>query len=279
MGIHDRLGRRHHEHRQRREPGDADQRHPCLLGAGLVQRARHGDQQRRRVGCGHGGRARRRAQRVGRRRRYRRLYQERGFPHCEPDGHHSGHRDGRGRQRLSGRHERRLQELLQPDLGPVQGPHQAGARQPRLYHDERERLFQLLRLGRWRVRQGLLQLRPRRLARRGAEQQHHDERGLAAGGVAARGSCQEHEALHARLLAPPALQLWQRGRSRRDAAALAGFVQRRRGGRCRRTRPRLRALRPAEPDRRGGLDPRDPRNRGWHRRRRFVRRQSTGAEL
>src|SRR5207244_13353097 len=125
-----------------------------------------------------------------------------------------------GRQHLSERLEQRLQELLQSDLGPVQVAHQAGPRQPRLPHRRRRRVLQLLRRGRRRVGQRLLQLRPRQLARRGAELEHRDERRLTPGGVAQGRSREQHQAVYGRLLAPPAVQLRQRGTPRRGQTAV-----------------------------------------------------------
>ena len=55
--------------------------------------------------------------------------------------------------------------------------------------------------------------------------------------------------LHARLLAPPALQLRARRQQRIRAAALAGALRRRAPTSSSRARPRLRALRPADPER------------------------------
>ena len=84
--------------------------------------------------------------------------------------------------------------------------------------------------------------------------------GFLPGGCAA-GSPQEQwlrpdlaahpAAVHARLLAPPALRLRGGGRDAGHAAALAGALRRGGGRRPQRPRPCLRALRPAERRRRG----------------------------
>jgi hypothetical protein len=68
-------------------------------------------------------------------------------------------------------------------------------------------------------------------------------------------------AVHARLLAPPALLLG-RARERHDVhRLLAGAVRRERGRRPRRSRPRLRALRSADAERGTGRRAGHPRAR------------------
>ena len=125
------------------------------------------------------------------------------------------------RPAVRGRHAGQVPALVRPDLGPPEGPDAPGRRQPRVPHAGRRGLLRLLqrprrlrRPGR-PARQGLLLLRPRRLARRDAQlavlaparRQPVRERlrgRLAAGAVAARGPRRPPGALHARRLAPPA---------------------------------------------------------------------------
>ena len=97
-----------------------------------------------------------------------------------------------------GRHKARIR--------PVPGNHEYG-------HGRRAGLLHVLRRGGRRSRQGLLQLRPRRLARRRRSTATATSvscaAGDAAGAVAASGSGRPPAGLHARLLAPPALELRQ----------------------------------------------------------------------
>ena len=122
------------------------------------------------------------------------------------------------------------------------------------------RLLRLLRRTRRRPHQGLLQLRPRRLARHRPEFEHCTRGRLYAGAVATVRSGGEHEELHARLPASPALQLRRAGRHH-DTGPVAGSVRRRRGNRGRRARSQLPTLRPANAVRHGRSRFRDPRIR------------------
>ena len=142
-------------------------------------------------------------------------------------------------------------------VAPLPRPHTRGARQPRV------------RLGGRTARQGVLRaagsrlllLRPRRLARRRPQLELRPGRRLpgrvAAAALARRRPRAQLGPLHARLLAPPALQLRPARLRRDDGRALAHARPRPGRRRAGRPRPPLRALRP---------DRRDPLVRRRHRR-------------
>ena len=127
-----------------------------------------------------------------------------------------------------------------------------------------------------RARQGLLQLRHRRLApdraelgvrphRQGAAAERVRGR-VATGEVVAIRSRRSSELLHARVLAQPALQLRLSWQPTRDAAVLGGAPRGRGRRRAQRRRPPLRALRSPGPERQS-RPRRHPRIRRRHRRR------------
>src|SRR5690349_15050162 len=108
-------------------------------------------------------------------------------------------------------------------MGPAQSTHAASAGESRIRHTERQRLLLVLRIRSRNPGTGLLQLRPWRLAHHRAEQQHelYDYPVLSrlrSGDVVAAGPQNEHEVLHTRVLASPAVQLraraWQQSRGR-----------------------------------------------------------------
>ena len=153
-------------------------------------------------------------------------------------------------------HRLGVRELLRPDLGPPQGAHAARRRATTSTDTPAPRRTTLLRRRRRRPGQGLLQLRPRRVARHRAEPRAAPRSAAAARARRRSSGCaptsRRTQRLHARLLAPSALQL--RGRrtaaTPHDAALLAGALRLRRRGRAQRARPQLRALRPADAGRR-----------------------------
>ena len=137
--------------------------------------------------------------------------------------------------------------LLRQHLGSPAGPHPAGARQPRLGHQGPRRLPRVLRRGRGPGRQELVLVRPRDVARHRARLRLHVGRRLRAGDrsgpLAGRRPRGVDGSLHARDLAPPAVQL-RRSRQRSvGGAVLDGALRRRRRRRRQRPRPRLRAVR------------------------------------
>ncbi len=145
-----------------------------------------------------------------------------------------------------------LRKLLRAGVGPAQDTHPAIARQSRLLHRRRRAVLRVLRRLRRAVQHRLLQLQPWRVAHRVAQQQHPRPGRIRPGAVAAGRPRGEPDAVHARLLAPSALQLgpaWQRPK---DARCLSGAVRRRRGRRHHRPRSRLRAVSSAERRRGGG---------------------------
>ena len=117
---------------------------------------------------------------AARRRRRGLLLVQRRRVRLAPPRHASRHDRHPRRHRAEPRLPGRVQRLLRPELGPPQGAHQAGRRRPRVRHPRRFRVLRLLRLGRGRPRQGLVQLRPRRLAHRRAEQQLRPRSAAAA---------------------------------------------------------------------------------------------------
>ena len=105
---------------------------------------------------------------------------------------------------------RRLQRLLRPDVGPAQGADAPVRGQPRIRDVRRVRLLRVLRDGRRPGREGLVQLRPRALARDRAELELQSGRmraGLGAGQVAAGRPGRPRRRSRHRVLASPALQL------------------------------------------------------------------------
>ena len=194
----------------------------------------------------------------GRRRRHRRLQPGRG-DHGGAARRSARHGRRARRHRVPRRHAGRVRPLLRADLGPAQGAHPAGRRQPRVRHPRRRRLLRLLRRRRRRARQGLVQLRPRRLARGGAQHQLHAGRRLPgrlrsrSAGCAptwrqTRRACTLAYMHHPRFSSGNA-----HGGSPAVDAAVARARGRRRGAGPGRPRPRLRALR--APDADGALDP------------------------
>ena len=100
---------------------------------------------------------------------------------------------GRARARrhpVRGRRVREVPRVVRPVVGTREVDHEAGAREPRVPDGRRRRLLPVLRRGSRRSGEGLLQLRPRRLARRRAElelrRRRRLRRRLAAGAVAPR---------------------------------------------------------------------------------------------
>ncbi|MEK8107002.1 DNRLRE domain-containing protein [Micromonospora sp. M12] len=91
--------------------------------------------------------------------------------------------------------------------GAAQEPHPPVAGQPRLQHVGRHRLLQLLRYDRRPERSRLLLVRPRQLAHRLAELEHQHVVRLDAGAVAPRRPGRHQQAVHARVLAPPAVHV------------------------------------------------------------------------
>ena len=132
------------------------------------------------------------------------------------------------------------------------------------------RLLRLLRPGGRPSRAGVVLLRPRRVARRRAQLELRTRRWvwarIATGQVAARRPPRASGAMHARVLASPAV-LVGRSRLRRSLSRLLEEAVRGRcGRRPRRARPRLRALRAADGDRLARPTARDPAVRRRHRR-------------
>ena len=118
-------------------------------------------------------------------------------------------------------------------------------------------LLLLLRLRRRAERQGLVQLRPRQLAPRGAEQQLRADRRLRprlrAVRVAPAGPRGERRKLRGRLLAPPALERRRHPRLAHEVGPVLGAALRvRRRVRLQRQRPHLPALRAPDARRAGG---------------------------
>ena len=117
-----------------------------------------------------------------------------------------GRRPPTGGQPVPGGQPEGLPGVVRQDLGAVSGHHLPRARQPRVRHTGRLGVLQLLRCPRRRAGQGLLQLRPRRLARRRAELRVPERRWLrsrlAAGHVAETGPGRPPPRLHHGVLAP-----------------------------------------------------------------------------
>ena len=116
-----------------------------------------------------------------------------------------------GRHRLRERIDDRIQQLLRPIVGSVQVAHEASARQPRVRHRRRDRLFRLLRRRRRRPGQGLLRLQPRRLADVLAQLATARTSAAAAPARPRSSGCAPTSpptrAVRRRVLAPPAIQL------------------------------------------------------------------------
>ncbi len=147
--------------------------------------------------------------------------------------------------------------LLRLDLGAPQRPQPAGRGRPRVPRGGRHRVLRLLREPGRAAPEGVVQLRPRRLAHRGPEQQLRPDRWLRprlrAVRVAPAGSARERRGLRRRLRAPPALERRSAARQPDPGGPLLGRpvrVQRR--VRVRRERPHLPALRASDPGGPGG---------------------------
>ena len=125
----------------------------------------------------------------------------------------------------------RVQQLLRADVGPPQGPHPAGARQPRVRHGQRLRVLQLLRPRRRHAGEGLVQLRPRGLARDRPQQQLRRGRRLPGrqrpGAVAPGRPRRQPGPLHRGHLAPPPVQLREQPRQQRRRRPAVGRPLRR----------------------------------------------------
>lgn len=101
----------------------------------------------------------------------------------------------------------RIRGLLWPHLGTVLGPHPAGARQPRTPDAWRSGLLRLFRGPCGERGRGYLQPARRQLAADRAEQRPVRRGPPGATGLAEGGAVDAPGALHARLLAPPPVQL------------------------------------------------------------------------
>ena len=178
----------------------------------------------------------------------------------------------RRRQRLPGRHRGAVPRLLPTDLGPLPRPDATGGRQPRLADQGSRRLPRLFRRGGRARRQELVLVRPRDVARHRPRLRLRLGRrlrgGLGPGPLAQRRPGGIPCPVHARDLAPSPVQLRGARQRRRGRAVLAGPLRRGRGCRHQRPRPRLRAVRPAGPERPSGPRARYPRIRRRDRRRR-----------
>ena len=148
--------------------------------------------------------------------------------------------------------------LVRPELGSSQRDRAPCRRKSRLRQSGRRALLPVFRRGGRSTRSGVLLLRARLLAHDRAQLELRADRRLrhrfASGRLVAGRSRGPSRPLHAGLLAPPAVLVGSGRRRRVDGADLDGSLQRRRGARAQRSRPRVRALRPPErggPDRRG----------------------------
>src|SRR3989454_20331 len=98
--------------------------------------------------------------------------------HRQAARHDSRHRVRHRRQRRFAGGQRHVRQLLQSHVGPAEGAHLPRAGRCRVRHRRRARLLRLLRRGRRRSDQGLLQLQPGRLARHRVEQRDRHGGGL-----------------------------------------------------------------------------------------------------
>ncbi len=173
------------------------------------------------------------------------------------------------RHPVRGRRVREVPRVVRPVLGPREVDHEARARKPRVRDVRRGGLLPVLR----RV-QPAIRRRGTTASTSAAGTSIALNSNCSAVGGCGAGSPQEqwlradlaaHPAsMHARVLAPPAL-LVGRARQRLDVhGVLAGAVRRERGRRPRRARPRLRALRAADAERRARSASRHPRVRRRH---------------
>ena len=170
----------------------------------------------------------------------------------------------RAEPRLCGR----VRGLLRPELGPPQGAHQVRRGRSRVQPGRGRRVLRLLRLRNGRARQGLVQLRPRRLAHRRPQQQLR--RSWAAAGPAPSSTsgssrtCSEHagSCVGAYWHHPRFSAGGMHGEQAERAAVLGSPLPVRGGVGARRQRPQLPAVRTPDPDRRAGPRPRHAAVRG-----------------
>jgi hypothetical protein len=114
-----------------------------------------------------------------------------------------------GRQPVPGGHVGRLHPLLRAGVGALESPDATRGGKPRVPDRRCRGLLLLLRLGGGATQRVVL-LRPRRLARRGAQHQLRVRRlwaRIGAGELAAGGSCLPPRPVHAGLLSPSPLHL------------------------------------------------------------------------
>src|SRR5438270_730674 len=161
------------------------------------------------------------------RRRHCQLQLDRRRGHGGAAGRDPGNGVHVGRQRLSQRLVERLRELLHTDLGSPQGAHPSHAGHSRLQHVGRFSLFRLFRERRRDGGEGLLQLRPGGVARRGAQFADRYQCHVRATRVAEERPRRGVGTLHRRPLLSPALQLgYDARRHDRRAGRVASVVRR-----------------------------------------------------